>query len=199
MEGRRFVDELGRRDYVTSHMLEQTGRSAWLLLGDEEAKDFGEGPLAFYSSKAGIAQAVNGCTEAARHMGIDPSVLKETLDEYARAASGQEPDKFGKKVFPHGPMNPDGQIYVMKVTPVIHYTMGGLAIDDRAQVLGKSGEPIPKLLAAGEVTGGLHGANRLAGNSLMDCTVFGRISGQQAVRIISSISSGSDDTRAELR
>ena len=67
--------------------------------------------------------------------------------------------------------------YGMKITPVIHYTMGGVAINSRANVLSKNGRPIPGLYAAGEIIGGIHGRNRLAGNSLLDCVVFGQIAG----------------------
>jgi len=183
-DGKRFVNELARRDHVTDHMLKQDGKVAWLLLGDDEAKDFGEGSLDFYAGKAGIATKAESYEGAAAAMGVSAEVLKAELEQYALVAAGKQADAFGKTVFPHGGINPAGVMYVMKVTPVIHYTMGGLAIDSRAQVLGKSGEPIPNLLAAGEVTGGVHGANRLAGNSLLDCTVFGRIAGKQAAELV---------------
>jgi len=64
--------------------------------------------------------------------------------------------------------------YVGRVTPVIHYTMGGIAIDVDGRVLSKEGVPVPGLFSAGEASGGVHGDNRLAGNSLLECTVFGR-------------------------
>merc|ERR1711972_1116811 len=63
-------------------------------------------------------------------------------------------------------------------TPVIHYCMGGLEIDTDSAVLGPNGTAIPGLYAAGEVAGGVHGNNRLGGNSLLDCVVFGRVSGK---------------------
>lgn len=66
------------------------------------------------------------------------------------------------------------------MTPVLHYTMGGLEIDAESRVLDGSGKPIPGLFAAGEVAGGVHGANRLGGSSLLGCVVFGRVSGDSA-------------------
>ena len=66
------------------------------------------------------------------------------------------------------------------MTPVLHYTMGGLEIDPESRVLDKNGKPIPGLFAAGEVAGGVHGANRLGGSSLLGCVVFGRVSGDSA-------------------
>jgi fumarate reductase flavoprotein subunit len=72
-------------------------------------------------------------------------------------------------------------IKVALITPAIHYTMGGLKFNSKAQVINTKGEPIEGLFAAGEVTGGLHGKNRLAGNSLLECVVFGRIAGEESV------------------
>lgn len=66
------------------------------------------------------------------------------------------------------------------VTPVVHYTMGGVEIDETARIIGKNGKAIPNLYATGEVCGGVHGKNRLGGNSLLDCVVFGRVSGRSA-------------------
>lgn len=111
-------------------------------------------------------------------------VLFQTMalhNERARAVAAGEAvtDNFGKRVFPVM-FNPDEPLYVSQVTPSIHYTMGGLDINERAQVVGNDGLPIEGLYAAGEVSGGLHGENRLCGNSLLECVVFGRIAGEQA-------------------
>jgi succinate dehydrogenase/fumarate reductase flavoprotein subunit len=66
------------------------------------------------------------------------------------------------------------------MTPVLHYTMGGLEIDPESRVLAPGGAPVPGLFAAGEVAGGVHGANRLGGSSLLGCVVFGRVAGDAA-------------------
>lgn len=84
---------------------------------------------------------------------------------------------FDLQVFPVASISPNEPIYTAIVTPAIHYTMGGLKIDQKARVLDEQNHPIPGLFAAGEVTGGVHGSNRLAGNSLLECVVFGRIAG----------------------
>merc|ERR1712062_679413 len=76
------------------------------------------------------------------------------------------------------------EFYVAIITPVIHYCMGGLEVDVDSAVLGGNGEAIPGLYAAGEVAGGIHGNNRLGGNSLLDCVVFGRVAGKHAVHAI---------------
>ena len=82
--------------------------------------------------------------------------------------------------FAPGEWKLDDYFNVAIMTPVLHYTMGGLEIDDESRVVGKNGKPIPGLFAAGEVAGGVHGANRLGGSSLLGCVVFGRVSGDSA-------------------
>lgn len=72
------------------------------------------------------------------------------------------------------------------MTPVLHYTMGGLEIDAESRVIAKNGKPLPGLFAAGEVAGGVHGANRLGGSSLLGCVVFGRVSGDSAASYLLS-------------
>jgi succinate dehydrogenase/fumarate reductase flavoprotein subunit len=75
---------------------------------------------------------------------------------------------------------PEYEVYTGQVTPVIHFTMGGVVIDEHGRVIGAEGTPIDGLWAAGEVTGGVHGQNRLGGSSLLECVVFGRIAGNEA-------------------
>uniref|UniRef100_A0A383VWI0 fumarate reductase (NADH) n=1 Tax=Tetradesmus obliquus TaxID=3088 RepID=A0A383VWI0_TETOB len=174
--GRRFVDELTTRDKVTGALMGQEGRVAWLLLGVAGAAMFGEGTLGFYGSK-GLVKKFDTLEAAAQHMGLQPAELQQQLEQYNTAAAGSDP--FGKQFFPTT-LDPAGHFWLGQITPVVHYCMGGLEINDKAQVLSKQGSPIRGLFAAGEVSGGLHGANRLGGNSLAECVVFGRIAGQAA-------------------
>lgn len=89
----------------------------------------------------------------------------------------------GAKKFYHNlPMKVDDAFHVAIVTPVIHYCMGGLEINEDSEVLGEGGKVIGGLYAGGEAAGGVHGSNRLGGNSLLDCVVFGRVSGRSAAR-----------------
>ena len=115
----------------------------------------------------------------AKEMGIKPEVLKKTFDDYNEVARTKK-DPFGKKFFAPGEWKMDDFFNVAMMTPVLHYTMGGLEIDSESRVLDKSGKPISGLFAAGEVAGGVHGANRLGGSSLLGCVVFGRVSGDSA-------------------
>ena len=132
----------------------------------------------------------------AKEFGLPPAVLRKTIDDYNQSVRTKK-DPFGKKVqfffisrqhhnltfyvqFFQGEWKFDDSFHVAVMTPVLHYTMGGVEIDPESRVLDKSGKPIPGLFAAGEVAGGVHGANRLGGSSLLGCVVFGRVSGDSA-------------------
>merc|ERR1719326_1466369 len=101
---------------------------------------------------------------------------------YDAYGGGKTYDKWGKKFFHNLPVEVNDRYHVAVVTPVIHYCMGGLKIDDEARVLTASGKVIEGLYGSGEAAGGIHGTNRLGGNSLLDCVVYGRVSGRSAAR-----------------
>ena len=121
----------------------------------------------------------------AKEFGLKPEILKKTFDEYNAITEDPKKDPFGKKVvltilivrnrnlslilqfFPGGKFSLDDFFHVAVMTPVLHYTMGGLEIDPSSRVINAQGQPIPGLFAAGEVAGGVHGANRLGGSSLL--------------------------------
>ena len=110
-------------------------------------------------------------------MASPPSTLAQTFADYNRAAQTQS-CPYGKKFFHNLPLEMnDTTFHVAIVTTVVHYTMGGLAINAESQVVNDRGIPVVGLYAAGEVAGGIHGRNRLGGNSLLDCVVFGRVAG----------------------
>lgn len=142
-----------------------------------------------------IGMQVDGIAGAAQHMGVPEEVLLAEVRQYntaAQAQSGQDkgqaapegtapPGKFGKRYFP-SLLDEGGSVWVARVTPVVHYCMGGMAIGPDARVLGADESPLPCVWAAGEAAGGLHGRNRLGGNSLAECVVFGRIAGAAAAK-----------------
>lgn len=137
----------------------------------------------------------------AKEMGIKPEVLKKTckfsgeavhnsfahlvclVDTYNKIAESKN-DPFGKKFFHNLPLKMDDFFHVAIMTPVLHYTMGGLEIDPGSRVISQHGKAIPGLFAGGEVAGGVHGANRLGGSSLLGCVVFGRVSGDSAAQYL---------------
>ncbi len=129
----------------------------------------------------GLVKKYENVGELATDAGISEEVLRATFSEYNEISSGNKEDPFGKSHgFSH--FDEDSAIYGALITPVVHYTMGGLAIDSRARILDMEMTPIHGLFGAGEVTGGVHGKNRLAGNSLLECVVFGQRAANTAIR-----------------
>ncbi|GMH40998.1 hypothetical protein BSKO_08908 [Bryopsis sp. KO-2023] len=182
--GKRFTNELGRRDEVTEAMkthgsaLDSTNRVFAYLLLNSEARDRVGPAFGFYEFK-GFFKKYNDANVFAKEVGMDSEALAQTLEDYRKVAGSAEPDEFGKSIFPVAFQKND-IIYAAQVTPAIHYTMGGLAFSKDGEILDENGAPIRGLYGAGEVTGGLHGANRLGGNSLLECVVFGRAAGSKA-------------------
>ena len=177
--GNRFCDELGRRDYVSGEMNRNKGPFR-LILNGKASKEI-EWHCKHYVGR-GIMKKFNSGNEVAREMGIDPSHLRETFEKYNRCAQTKA-CPFGKKFFHNAPLDMnDPTFHVAIVCTVVHYTMGGLRINDDSQVLDANERPIPGLFCAGEAAGGVHGRNRLGGNSLLDCVVFGRVAGMNIVK-----------------
>lgn len=147
----------------------------YLLLSEEAASQI-QKHVDFYVFK-GFLSKLQGTKEVADYMGVSADVIQSTLRDYQKAVEVGN-DEFGKNRF-LAPPKPDGVMLVGMVEPVLHYCMGGLKINTKGEVLrGDNGGTITGLYACGEVAGGLHGENRLAGNSLCECVVFGRIVGQ---------------------
>merc|ERR1719253_2381042 len=203
-DGKRFANELGRRDYVTGEMWKNKApfRLALNKAASTEilwhCKHYtGRGVMKFYESGDALA----------KDMGIQVSVLEKTHQDHYDASKKMEKDPDGGPwpAYPNGKSwddasGPTGSgkkfyhnvipgsavkketFYVAIITPVIHYCMGGLEIDKEGAVLKSDGAPIKGLYCAGEVAGGVHGNNRLGGNSLLDCVVFGRVTGIAATK-----------------
>lgn len=175
-QGRRFVDELETRAVVTKAMLQLPNRTAWMVLPQHVAPQCGgDKVLGFYVAK-GLMTVLANVHEAAKFMNIPEDDLITELAASPSFSSCTDSDS--------SPCNnvgvQDVGLYVARVSPAIHYTMGGVAIDEEARVLDRDGLAIPGLYAAGEVTGGVHGKNRLGGNSLLECCVYGRRAGKNA-------------------
>jgi hypothetical protein len=155
---------------------------AYCVLSEAAAELFGRGSLNFYWQRMGLFRRVDNLAGLAEAIGSDEGRLRETLQQYEQSSrNGSLCPLTGKSVFP-SVVGPEGPYYVAAVTPTIHYTMGGCRISAGAEVLeASSGRAIEGLFGAGEVTGGVHGGNRLGGNSLLECVVFGRVAGERAV------------------
>jgi hypothetical protein len=176
-QGERFADELGKRDYVTGRMWGHKKGPYRLVLNSKAAAQIAW-HCEHYSSR-GLMREMSGA-ELAKEMGVTQKKLQGTFDVYNKAAENPGTDEFGKKFFNATPVMADDKFMVAIVCPVVHYCMGGVAGGPDGRVLNKAGQAIPGLYAAGEVLGGVHGTNRLGGSSLLDCVVFGRVSGRTA-------------------
>ena len=174
-EGKRFYDEVSTRDKVSAEIIEQTDKSAWLIV-DQTMVDKSAVIAGYIKS----GYTVTGATyeELAKAMGVDEATFTSTMNTWNQAVEAKSDAEFGRTSFAN-PLT-TAPYYAIKITPAVHHTMGGIVINPKAEVLNEKGEAIPGLFAAGEVTGGVHGANRLGGNAVADFVVFGRISGQSA-------------------
>uniref|UniRef100_A0AC35UHR6 FAD_binding_2 domain-containing protein n=1 Tax=Rhabditophanes sp. KR3021 TaxID=114890 RepID=A0AC35UHR6_9BILA len=184
-KGKRFANELGRRDYLSDKIFEEcqitkdNKNIAFMLLNDDSVQGFGSTAFAFYWKVKKFFKQVNSLAELSSVLGCDQETLQNTLLSYNKAAD-QGKDEFGKTVFPTK-FDVKKPFYVAKITPGIHYSMGGLKINSHGKVFNSDNQAyFNGLYAAGEITGGVHGKNRLAGNSLLECVVFGRSSGKSA-------------------
>lgn len=178
-KGERFVNELETRDVVSAAELAQEGGYAYTIV-DQKMMD-NSSTYAGYDTK-GYALKGETYAELAAAMGVDADTFTKTMEDWNAACTAQKDEAFGRLSFA-APLD-TAPFYAIKVAPGIHHTMGGVAINTSAEVLTEAGEAIPGLFAAGEVTGGVHGANRLGGNAVADIVVFGRIAAQSAAAYI---------------
>jgi fumarate reductase flavoprotein subunit len=128
--------------------------------------------------KKGFAETGDSYEALAEAIGAPADAFVETMNAWNACVEAKSDPDFNRVSF----ANPLDQapFYAIKVQPGIHHTMGGIKINDNAEVINTDGDVIPGLFAAGEVTGGVHGNNRLGGNAVADFTIFGRIAGQAA-------------------
>ena len=179
-KGERFTNELLTRDAVSAAELAQEGQYAYIIF-DQHLRE---------NLKAIEKYVTNGLTvqgetieELAGKLSIDPATLAKTLADWNEIVKNQYDGQFGRTTG----MNADLSVapyYAIQIAPGIHHTMGGVMIDTAAEVIDTKGNPIPGLCAAGEVTGGVHGGNRLGGNAVADIVIFGRIAAESAIAYV---------------
>ncbi len=182
--GNRFVNEQGRRDVLAKAALAQPDHIFYIigteqtLLKDKE----GRGPYGILISdllKQKKAFKADTLEELAKKAGMDPANLKRTVEKWNEFCKTQKGDEFGRMSCEDGNKLPGGPYYASLMTPSVHHTMGGLTIDKDTRVLNKAGKPIPGLFAAGEITGGIHGTNRVGCNAVPDALIYGTIAGRE--------------------
>ena len=174
-EGKRFTDEVGTRDVVSAAENDQTDGVAWLIV-DQKMVD-ASAVIQGYITK-GFTVTGTTVEELAAAMDVDSAALVETMDTWNANVASETDAEFGRTSFAD-PLD-TAPYYAITVQPGVHHTMGGVTIDSATEVLSTEGTAISGLFAAGEVTGGVHGANRLGGNAVCDFVVFGRIAGASA-------------------
>ncbi|MVX57814.1 flavocytochrome c [Parasutterella muris] len=182
--GNRFVNEQGRRDVLAKAALAQPDH-VFYVIGTEQTllKDKeGRGPYGIMiadllkQKKAFKSDTLEGL---AKELGMNPENLKRTVEKWNEFCKTQKDDEFGRMSCEEGNKLPKGPYYASIMTPSVHHTMGGLVIDEDTHVLNKAGKPISGLYAAGEITGGIHGTNRVGCNAVPDALIYGTIAGQE--------------------
>jgi len=193
-DGNRFSNDLGTRDYVSKRMIDHNNGPYRLVLNSKATA--GIAWHCHHYCGRGVMRVFNSGSDLAAEMGIPVSQLQSSFDKYNESArTGVDP--WEKKYYPATPFDVKDTFNVAIVRPVNHYSMGGIGIDGKSKVLAMNGGTIPGLFAAGEVTGGVHGKNRLGGSALLECVVFGRVAGASCVEYMKSLpapSSGSQVT-----
>ncbi|KZF26101.1 Flavocytochrome c [Xylona heveae TC161] len=183
-DGERFSDELGHRDYVSGQMWKEKEKGKWpiRLVLNSKASNVLDFHTRHYSGR-GLMKKMTG-KELAKEIGCGEERLQKTFKTYNAIAEGKEKDPYGKRFFHNLPLDISDTFHVALMEPVLHFTMGGIEINDQAQVLNSEGKPFEGLFACGELAGGVHGANRLGGSSLLGCVVYGRVAGDSASRYL---------------
>ena len=135
-----------------------------------------------YSGR-GLMKKMSG-KELAKEIGVSEKDLQSEFQSYNAIAKGEKKDEWNKKFFHNMPFDVNDTFHVAHMEPVLHFTMGGIEINDQAQCLNAEGKPFDGLFVCGELAGGVHGANRLGGSSLLGCVVYGRVAGDSASRYL---------------
>jgi len=198
-KGERFCDDLGHRDYVSGMMWEEKKKGNWpiRLVLNSKASNILDFHTRHYSGR-GLMKKISG-QELAKEIGISDSQLQTSFKTYNDTADGKIKDPWNKKFYPNMPFDISDTFHVALMEPVLHFTMGGIEINDQAQVLNQEQKPFDGLFACGELAGGVHGANRLGGSSLLGCVVYGRVAGRSASKYLFQKTLSQDGSSAAQR
>jgi fumarate reductase flavoprotein subunit len=180
-EGKRFIDEMKTRDVVSEAELAQPNGFVYVVY---DAQVYASNKAAASYEELGLSTRADTLEALAQSLKIDPGALQRTIDAYNACTTQGASDEFGRQ---QGliALN-QAPYYACKVSPGIHHCMGGIKINTLNQALKSDGTPITGLFAAGETTGGIHGANRLGGNAVCDIMVNGRQAGRSVAKFLAS-------------
>ena len=176
-EGKRFANEMLTRDKLSDAILAQTGKKAFLIFDHSVRESLSS--IENYAHQ-GLLTSADSICELAEAINLPVSVFEETLATYNGYQSDGNDKDFGRSALEMPRALAQAPYYAIEVEPLLHHTMGGIKINSDAEVVDVNGNAIPGLFAAGEVTGGVHGGNRLGGNAVADIIVFGQIAGTSA-------------------
>lgn len=178
-EGVRFANEMWTRDKLSDAILQQTSKKAFLVFDQSVRESLSA--IENYAQQ-GLMTSADTPSELAEALQLPVSAFVETMEKYSLYQSTGEDKDFQRKAEEMPRPLTEAPYYAIEVEPVIHHTMGGIRINPQAEVVNQAGKAIPGLYAAGEVTGGVHGGNRLGGNAVADIIVFGQIAGTSAAQ-----------------
>lgn len=178
--GERFYNELSTRNLVSNAILQQEGSYAYLIF-DQQLRENLSAVESYIN--ADIVKEANNLSELANDINVDPDKLVSTVANWNKTITEKGQDLYNRTTGMDTTIS-KAPYYAIKVAPAIHHTMGGVEINTKAEVISTDGKPINGLYAAGEVTGGIHGANRIGGNAVCDIVVFGRIAAKSATEYI---------------
>lgn len=179
--GKRFVDEMENRDIVSNAVLKSEGKTAFIIF-DQGIRDSLK-VIEEYATRGLMTEGAS-IADLAQKIKIPADALEETISRYNEYVKTKKDEDFNRNPTSMDLPIAKAPYYAIEIEPAIHHTMGGIKINSKAEVQNKSGSSIPALFAAGEVTGGVHGANRLGGNAVADICIFGKIAADSALEYI---------------
>lgn len=179
-DGTRFVNELDTRKNVTQAIDDLGGTGAYLIFDTDIRKRVKA--IEFYDH-VGLVKTGQTLSQLAAEIKVDANELEKTVANWNQAVKAQQDSEFNRTTGMERDIS-DGPFFAIHIAPAVHYTMGGLKINDKTQVLNTDNKIIKGLFAAGEIAGGLHGNNRIGGNSIAETVVFGRQAGQQVYKYL---------------
>ena len=177
-EGKRFVGEDGRRDVLAAGAIAQTDQMFYGVCDNKEAVNRMAQQALDTQVQYGMISRGETLAELAETIGVPADALEKSISEFNALVKAGKPDEFGRTLWEN--TIEEGPFYAVAFSPCVHHTMGGLEINPNAEVLNAKGQVIEGLYAAGEVTGGIHGTNRVGGNAVPDALTFGKIAGANA-------------------
>jgi fumarate reductase flavoprotein subunit len=177
-EGKRFMNEMTTRDKASAAILAQTGKMAYMVFDEGVRQSLKQIDGYFHLDLVKEGETPEALAAAIK---VPPQALAATIAAYNEAFDKKDDAEFKRPDMPRALRTP--KYFAIAIKPGVHYTMGGLKVNNESQVMAKDGNPIAGFYAAGEVTGGVHGANRLGGNSVTETIVFGRIAGANAAKL----------------